>query len=293
MKLLITSVRNEAPYIAEWIAWHKMLGFDHFLIYTNDNTDNTKEILEQISRLGFLTWYELYPEADQSPQMVAFGEAVKWIHDNRPEWTALFDVDEFLNLKQDTNLDSFLSRFPDADAVAINWKIFGSANIQHKGLGLTPERFLHSAHDEFYEHRQFKTIFRYNKDLVRIHHRAVYKGFVYNKLKYLYPNGDSLNKHIMRPGPFNTLDGAYHYDFTVAQLNHYAVRSKSEFKNKRLRGNGLKPVIDASTPARDDRYFKQFDKNDVFDPSILSRLDEYVQQYLSLCNQADIPTFIL
>lgn len=293
MKLLITSVRNEAPYLAEWIAWHKMLGFDHFLIFTNDNTDNTKEILEKISRLGFLTWYELFPEADKSPQMVAFAEAVKWLHEHQPEWAALFDVDEFLNLKQDANLDAFLARFPDADAIAINWKIFGSSHLINKGLGLTPERFLQSAHDEYYEHRQFKSIFRYNKNLVRIHHRAVYKGPAYQNLKYVYPNGQLLNKKIMRPGPFNSMDGRYYYDFSVAQLNHYAVRSSSEFKNKRLRGNGIKPVIDTSTQARDNRYFQQFDRNDVFDPSILSRLDEYVQHYLDLCSQANIPKFIL
>jgi len=293
MKLLITSVRNEAPYLAEWIAWHKMLGFDHFLIYTNDNTDNTKEILEKISRLGFLTWFELFPEADKSPQMVAFNEAVKWLHEHQPEWAALFDVDEFLNLKQDASLDDFLNRFPDADAIAINWKIFGSSHLTEKGIGLTPERFLWSAHEDYFEHRQFKSIFRYNKDLIRIHHRAIYKSHVYEKLKYTYPNGVPLNKKIIQPGPFNLVDGKYYFDFSVAQLNHYAIRSLSEFKKKRMRGNGLTPVsIDSSIKARDDRYLKQFDKNDVFDISILTRLDNHVDQYLDLCTQADMPTFI-
>ena len=294
MKLLVTSVRNEAPNIAEWIAWHKMIGYDHFLVYTNDNTDNTKDILEKISRLGFLTWVEQFPKPDDFPQMIAFDRAMEWIHEHKPDWISVFDSDEFLNLKVDMNLDEFVARYPKADAIAINWKLFGSSEITHKGLGLTPERFLWAAYDDYFEHRQFKSLVRYNKDLVRIFHRAVYKDDFYANINYVFPDGRHVHKDFVRPGPFNTAGGLYHYDFSIAQLNHYAIRSLAEYKMKRMRGSGIRKssIEDASDKIRDENYRRRFDKNIVFDNSILRRLDEYVQCYLELCQQVDIPTYI-
>ena len=32
-------MRNEAPFILEWIAYHRAIGFDDFLIYSNDCSD--------------------------------------------------------------------------------------------------------------------------------------------------------------------------------------------------------------------------------------------------------------
>lgn len=290
MKLLITSVRNEAPYLAEWITWHKMLGFDHFLVYTNDNTDATKEVLEKISHLGFLTWIELFPSKEASPQMFAFKEALNWVHEKKPEWIALFDVDEFLNLKQDINLDLFLKRHESADAIAINWKIFGSSRLIKRGIGLTPERFLWSAQQDFLQHSQFKSIFKYNKDLIRFHHRAVYKGHVYKNLKYVFPDGTPLDDNILRPGKF-TSEGKFYFDFSVAQLNHYAIRSIEEYKKKRMRGDGFNS-LSKDMSFKDQSYLGRFNKNDVFDDTILVRLNEYVKEYINLCGQSDIPMFI-
>jgi len=33
-------VQNEAPYIAEWIAYHRLIGFEHFFIYDNHSNDD-------------------------------------------------------------------------------------------------------------------------------------------------------------------------------------------------------------------------------------------------------------
>jgi hypothetical protein len=31
--------RDEAPHIAEWVAYHLMIGFDHFVLYDNKSED--------------------------------------------------------------------------------------------------------------------------------------------------------------------------------------------------------------------------------------------------------------
>ena len=42
--LLVTTMKNEGPYILEW-TYHIAIGIDHFMIVTNDCTDGTNEIL--------------------------------------------------------------------------------------------------------------------------------------------------------------------------------------------------------------------------------------------------------
>ena len=45
--LSITAVlQNEAPYIKEWIEYHRLVGVERFYIYDNESTDNVKEILK-------------------------------------------------------------------------------------------------------------------------------------------------------------------------------------------------------------------------------------------------------
>jgi hypothetical protein len=38
-------MKNEGPFILEWLAWHRAIGVQDFLIYTNDCTDGTDTFL--------------------------------------------------------------------------------------------------------------------------------------------------------------------------------------------------------------------------------------------------------
>ena len=42
--LVFTTMRNEGPFILEWVAWQKMLGFDNVLILFNDCTDRSPQL---------------------------------------------------------------------------------------------------------------------------------------------------------------------------------------------------------------------------------------------------------
>ena len=50
--LIVSTMKNEAPYILEWVAYHKAIGFDAFLIYTNDCTAGTDFMLDRLEELG-------------------------------------------------------------------------------------------------------------------------------------------------------------------------------------------------------------------------------------------------
>ena len=56
--LSITAVlQNEAPYIKEWIEYHRLVGVERFYIYDNESTDNVKEILKPYIDLGIVCYH--------------------------------------------------------------------------------------------------------------------------------------------------------------------------------------------------------------------------------------------
>ncbi len=56
MRILCTTVmRNEAPFILEWLAYHRLIGVSDFLIYSNDCDDGTDVMLDHLQSMGLVT----------------------------------------------------------------------------------------------------------------------------------------------------------------------------------------------------------------------------------------------
>lgn len=288
MKVLITSVRNEAPYLLEWFAYHKAIGFDHFLVYTNNNTDETLIILHALAQAGWVTFFENKLNPGDSPQKTAFAKAIEWVHKYPPTWIMTLDPDEYLFLKTTETLDEFLSRYPDADAIAINWRIFGSSNLHHKGIGFTIERFLLASRSEYSENKIFKTIFRYREDIIGMGpHRPFYGNGVLETIQYLDTDGQKLADEMKQMGGFKQVKICHDH----AQINHYVIRSQAEFTAKRMRGNGLDP-IEKSIVERDKMYLQRFDKNDVHEDGILKFMPRLKKEYFDLINRVGIQSVL-
>ena len=41
---VVAIMKNEAPYVKEWLDYHLLAGVDHFFIYDNETPDNLKEV---------------------------------------------------------------------------------------------------------------------------------------------------------------------------------------------------------------------------------------------------------
>ena len=41
-----STMKNEGQYLEEWIEFHRLVGCEHFILYDNDSTDDTVEILQ-------------------------------------------------------------------------------------------------------------------------------------------------------------------------------------------------------------------------------------------------------
>ena len=49
---VLTTMKNEGAFLLEWFAHHKALGFDRFLICTNDCEDPTTDMVVRLSKMG-------------------------------------------------------------------------------------------------------------------------------------------------------------------------------------------------------------------------------------------------
>lgn len=230
-------VKNEAPYIEEWIAFHVIKGVQHFFIYDNESTDGTLEILKRFEKQHFLTVETIKGKAQQFPAYEKFLQD----HSDKTRWAAFIDCDEFLFA--DKKLPDFLREYEDYGALAVNWILYGSKD---SGGELVIERFRHRDKD------------------VNPHVKSIVQ------LQYAYPK-------VWNPHHFKLKEPAVnenketlpaHYALTEnptakrIRINHYHTKTKAEYiKRKRL----LR--VSTGTPVKNiEEFFNHHDKNDIEDP---------------------------
>ena len=96
--LAVTTLRNEAPFVVEWVAHMRAIGVTDLLVYTNDCDDGTDQLL------AVLAWHgELHHIVQKMPQGISpQWQALKaaWRHPLRKlcDWAVVCDVDEFINV---------------------------------------------------------------------------------------------------------------------------------------------------------------------------------------------------
>lgn len=89
-------IKDEADYILEWIAFHRVVGFEYFYIYDNESSDGVGSLLAPLEAHGICTRTP-WPRAQEpdAPQTRAYRHAMASIG-NQTTWLATIDADEFV-----------------------------------------------------------------------------------------------------------------------------------------------------------------------------------------------------
>ena len=105
--------RDESRYLLEWIAYHRTVGVDHFVLFDNESTDAMPEMLARLAAAGIVTVIP-WPTAPfpEGPQVPAYGHAIHRFRD-MTEWLAFIDLDEFLVPVTAADLPAVLRAYPD------------------------------------------------------------------------------------------------------------------------------------------------------------------------------------
>lgn len=232
-------VRNEIRSVVEWLAHYKALGFTDFVIYDNDSTDGTGEVLQALDDAGELIRFDWPHTVGERPQRLAYEHMRKT---STVDWIAYFDADEFLLLRQDDTIADFLRRFDDGvSAIAVNWVAFNSGGQRTYRAAPVVERFTESLRPRANYNRSMKAIGRRAKlSSTGIHRVAVAEG------RYVTPSGkdaDFVTRKLMKSA-----------DVEVAALHHYMVKSLEEFEEKRNRGHANSQDPDRKRNKLDMRF---------------------------------------
>ena len=251
---VVAIMKNEEPYVKEWLDYHLLAGVNHFYIYDNESTAEFKKILQPYIDAGVVT-YKFYP--GKARQYTAYNDAFKNFR-FQCRYMAFIDADEFIFPKSKPTIIEIVDEiFGDSQtkaALGVNWLMFGSNGLEKADYtrGVL-ERFTRRC-NEVNHHTKAITNPRRIKFFQNPHFATYYEGtFSVNE------NGE-------------TFGGAFNESKTADKIaiHHYHFKTREEYAVKVNRG---------SPTGYSGKNFAAFDEgdklaNEVFDDEILKYRDK-------------------
>jgi hypothetical protein len=240
--LIVACMKNEGPYIVEWIAYHRAIGVDNFLIYSNNCDDGTSEILDQLQHMGVVQHGKNDAWRGNSPQQFALSQSLAETLVKDAEWIIHIDADEFINVRTGNGtLPDFLDHVPNATNVAMTWRLFGHNGItRFQDLpvieqfdGCAP-KYCPKPHTVWGFKTMFKNIGAYAK--ISCHRPNNLNEVHRDRVVWVNGSGAPLGDAIKDRGWRSEIKSV---GYDLIQLNHYALRSAESFLIKRQRGRAL------------------------------------------------------
>jgi SAM-dependent methyltransferase len=143
---IATIFKNEAPYLREWIEFHRLVGVERFYLYDNRSDDGSLDVLEPYRRAGtvVITDWPRHPG-----QMSAYSHCARTYADDAA-WIAFIDIDEFFFAPDGQDLRVVLAEFdrPEVGGIAVNYADFGTSGHLTRPSSLVIESYLHRVGSE-------------------------------------------------------------------------------------------------------------------------------------------------
>ena len=258
---VVSIMKNEAPYVKEWLDYHLLAGVEHFYIFDNESPDNLKEVLQPYIDEKIVT-YHFYP--GKARQYEAYNEAIQ-SYKFFCRYIAFIDADEFIFPQNNKSIievtDEILEDKPKAGGLAANIYYFGSNNLEKadysKGV---LERFTRRAPIDWIpllSEKKFPGGTAHVSTITnprRVSHFGnPHYAFYFEGFHAVNSNGDIVPLFFNNPPLVDKI-----------VMNHYSVKSKEEYITKINRG-----TADNKNNIYNFERFKRDDHNEVFDDSIL------------------------
>lgn len=270
--LLVTAMKNEGPYLIEWIAHHMAIGVDHFIVVTNHCSDGTNEMLERFQQMGLVTMV-INPNViardsnNHQWQRRAHAIAQHYPVYKRAEWILHIDVDEFIQVKAGAgHLDDLIAAMAPVDVISMTSVPFNSngLNVLHDlpvvSQFLQAERYIDGSRkayrytgEEKNADSAVKPLFRNAVPFgIRGNHRPFHPTF--SRSGHVWKDGSGHKvPDEFTDGRGKTMVTAETVD--LVQLNHYAIRSVEASMLKFDRGD----VMGNDRLDKSEHYFKNYD----------------------------------
>ncbi len=212
---VVTIVRDENPYLEEWIRYHiEEIGVEHFYIYDNESAVPVKDYLESVNfkYLDNCTIID-FPTTEWS-QQDSHNQFLNTYGKKETKWFIGIDPDEYVLIKDKSKtLIEFLKEHSDYSAIKCIWKHYNANGHEKKANEPDMVRFTQETDWDDYKHggkmfAQSNRISRFGSYIPLIRMESKVAEFE--------------NKEL-------TVD--------FMQLNHYYTRSYEEWVEKIKRGS--------------------------------------------------------
>ena len=159
-----TALSNEAPYLLEWVAHYRALGFAGAILFTRGSEDGTDAMSARLAEMGHVHHVPMNGSKSKDAVREALGYLPKLAVDLGAEWCLVAHINEYLNISAGKGtLADLVKACGDPDAISICRRAFGSSGIRGIPKGQQRETHRSAAAPEAHGHmvtRGIKTLFR-------------------------------------------------------------------------------------------------------------------------------------
>lgn len=235
---LCAILKDEAPYLKEWVWYHKLAGVDKFYLYDNGSTDKSASYIQELARQGINIDYTWFP--GEKMQLPAYQHCLKKaIFETR--WLTFIDLDEFLFCPGSRSLIDILNEdTKKVQQLSAHWMMFGSNGHIQAPDGLVIENYV----------RHSRKVNPLTKSIVnprRVFSVGVHRSTICGRTCFL--------------------------PVSILRINHYHFKSLEEYERRAIKGDVA--FGKENGPLKYNRQrFNLYDKNEVFDDSACKYANE-------------------
>lgn len=163
--------KNEAKHIKEWIEYHKLIGVDHFYLYSSGSSDYFLSILNPYIDSGeiqLMQWPDASSQVDEDSfsfsivsRISAYENACRVQAIDETKWLIFLNIDEFLLPPNGENIHALLEKYDEYPGVTLSSNYFNAeaGSIPPKNLMIESTKLTKAMSKNNYQKTE-KTIFK-------------------------------------------------------------------------------------------------------------------------------------
>ncbi|MBA4489467.1 glycosyltransferase family 2 protein [Paracoccus sp. S1E-3] len=275
--VLLSSMKDEGPFILEFVAHHRVLGFDAIHIASNDCSDGTDLLLDVLDANGIVTHTRNPLKPGDVPQHRGYARIRRKHHfDADADWIMVLDADEFLYVAQGAGRVGDLTALaaPEVDVIALNAMNFGTSEGMEWRPGRVTRQFTRRLPENARQNGPVKCLSR-GRGRWRGLHNHYPIGFqgAGDAVRYMRANGAEESFPVAgRTWDYLRNVPADRITHELAWYNHYPIKSIDAYMMRRKRGRGASAIDSPSQFERhSEAYWMGFARADIEDRRILDR----------------------